>query len=274
MTTPVVLAAAQQNRYLAEAISALPGYREALDVAGQAQRMMLGSLTAPPPSGPLVSGTVSEEWVDQMIDHAAAVARAEQRRKVLLTLKLDAEGRAQGIYSANMNKMLAHLNSELTALLEQVSAVADRLGGVGTAEQAIARDAGALWKQLTTLADEYGMLRDAQRQLMTGLVDYVIAARPPAGGEDHASDLYLRNLDELWPSWRNPGQRGEGVIHIDGTPHRYEPWPTDRVQLLLWLVKSQAEAWIPTTKQLDRLREERTKRANPNPKVSLAVPIT
>lgn len=48
---------------------------------------------------------------------------------------------------------------------------------------------------------------------------------------------------------------------------RYEPWPSDPVQLMLWLVRSPADPWVPTPAQLEKLRTERTARANPMPKV-------
>jgi hypothetical protein len=270
VTAPVELIQARRNRYLSAAIDSLDGYHKALDVAAQAQAMLDG-LTAPeavpPELNPHTTGRLTDEWIDRTIDHTDAVARLERWRGVLLDVARDAKGNASGIYSQNVNHILAQLNNDLTGLLAEVSTIADELGGVSTPTQAIANDRGAQWKQLSGLSDDYALLRDAQRIVMAGQIDYVMSAKPIAGGEEHASDLYLANLDDLWPSWRKPGQVGQQVVNVDMSSHRYEPWPVDRTELMLWLATSDVEPWIPTTTELDELHAERRNRMNPNPRV-------
>jgi hypothetical protein len=89
---------------------------------------------------------------------------------------------------------------------------------------AVSGVAGPQWKQLRDLADDYAKLHRAQHNLMPAEVVYNAKA---LFGDEHASDLYLKNLDDLWPNWRNPGQGKDYVIHINGEEHRYEPWPVD-----------------------------------------------
>jgi hypothetical protein len=144
------------------------------------------------------------------------------------------------------------------------------LDGASTAEQAIAKDRAPAWKRLTELAGDYSTLRVAQRALMSGRTDLVTSSRSSNGGEDTASDLVLQNLDDLWPSWRNPGQT-ERVINVSGEPHRYEPWPAEPAQLLLWLVTSTAQPWVPTIPQLERLWDRRRNLANPNPRIAKGI---
>lgn len=99
---------------------------------------------------------------------------------------------------------------------------------------------------------------------MAGHIDHVTRARPTNGGEEHATDLYLSNLDDVWPHWKAPGG-GPQQINLDGTRPRYEPWPDELHQLLLWLATSKAEPWIPTLPELEKLWQQRKNRANPNP---------
>jgi hypothetical protein len=269
MTTPLDLTRARTNKFLAKAIDGLPEYHTALAVAERAQRM-LAALAAvpdlPEQDHPLVSGRITEEWLSAVIDHEADVARLEKRRGLLLALSRDAQATAQNTYTLNGNKMLRQFHAELIGLLDGVREVAAELGAATTPEAAIADDCGPAWKQLKALAGDYDLLRAAQWTVMRSVgVDYVQSAQPIAGGESHASDLYLRNVDEVFPSWRNPGASGEVRINIDGSRPRYEPWPLDKTELLLWLVNSPAQAWIPTTDQLERLWDDRKARANPTP---------
>jgi hypothetical protein len=281
MTAPG-LRGAQQNRYLSAAIDELPRYRQALDVAEQAQQK-LNSLTAPPevPAelNPLVSGTLSDEWITATLGHTAVTTRIEQTRGVLLTLNRDARSTASSIYAASADLMLTHFHDELANLLAEVSSIAARLGGASTPAEAIANDRGTEWRELTPLTEAYKELRDAQRSVMTsGLRDYVMSAQPPAGGDEHTSDLFLRNLDDLVPEWRvPPHRRNAQVINFDGRNHKYEPWPSDPTELLLWLATSSAQPWIPTSGQLDALNRARRDRMNPDPRVLPGirdVPIT
>jgi hypothetical protein len=71
-------------------------------------------------------------------------------------------------------------------------------------------------------------------------------------------------LDEVWPQWRKGGGDMQ-YINLNGAPHRYEPWPAEDTQLLIWLATSRAQAWIPTPGQLHQLWAERQRRANPKP---------
>ncbi|MGH3968898.1 MAG: hypothetical protein ACRDTV_12490 [Mycobacterium sp.] len=270
VTRPI---SAQGNRYLAKVVDELAGHRTALDVAAQAQQM-LDSLVAPEgiPADlhPLNTGAVNDEWVDASIAHTAAVAMLERRRGVLLELLRDANAQAASVITHNINQLLTRLNDDLTHLLDEARQAAAQLGGATTAEEAIAEDAGTHWKALTALAGEYALLREAQDDVMRRApFDYLNGSRPANGqGEDHTSDLRLANLDQLWPDWRDPGIK---TIRMDGGRDRLEPWPEDNAGLLLWLVTSPAQAWIPTLPQLDQLRTKRIARSNPMPKVIAGV---
>jgi hypothetical protein len=62
--------------------------------------------------------------------------------------------------------------------------------------------------------------------------------------DDIASDLILRNLDQLMPTWRRPDDRFTMGMRELGDRR---PWPTDDpLAELVWLATSDAEPWLPT----------------------------
>lgn len=84
---------------------------------------------------------------------------------------------------------------------------------------------------------------------------HVLAKREAGSrGDDWTSLSRIRNLDELWPHWRNPGLAQR--VNIDGTKDRAEPWPNDQTQRLLWFRRHGAQLWIPRLTELDALFRE------------------
>ncbi|WP_322857763.1 hypothetical protein [Mycobacterium shigaense] len=213
---------------------------------------------------PIDCGNISDEWLTQTIEYTQATETWDKQRIALLALMRDARNRAQTLRQNAVPKILGALDEELRRLLIEVQTVSDALGDADTAQAAVANDAGPQWKRLAELADDYAELRAAQHQLMSP--EIVFSAKADFG-EEHASDLYLKNLDDIWPAWRNPDTSNERVVNVNGAQHRSEPWPTDPTELLLWLVRSNAQPWIPNEQQLQRLRSDRAARANPTPKV-------
>jgi len=99
-------------------------------------------------------GKIPEGWLDEMIDHATAVARYTQSRNILVGLKQTAASRASSILTTGIDRILTALNDDLTQLLGQVAEIVHELNGAASAEQAVTNDAGAAWKHLTALADD------------------------------------------------------------------------------------------------------------------------
>lgn len=138
-----IATAARHNRYLARQVDGLPNYHEALELADEAQHR-LDSLPAtaeiPAELNPLSAWTISDEWIDRTLDRKTEVELLHRHRELLLRLKRDALGHAQGIYNANVNTMLSGLGADLQSLLDEVSDVADQLDGTTTAEAAVTND--------------------------------------------------------------------------------------------------------------------------------------
>lgn len=259
------------NQYLDTALASLPGYERALDVGKQAKTLLDG-LAAPinVVVDPLVSGVVSAEWMTETLNAAAAAGLLERQRGILLDLAHRADATARSAIQTNIDVLLTRLHGDLVTLLDEATEVGNQLGDAGTPEEVIAADVGTAWKRLTELADQYWMLRDAQRQVMTHApVDINVGARRTDGtGDAHCSDLYLAGLDDIWRDWRDPNPT---TIRIDGQQDRLEPWPpeTQQTAFLLWLVRSRsiARPWIPTPRQIDQHRAHQQAKRNPLPKV-------
>lgn len=169
-----------------------PEYFVAQRIASEAKELL--KHLAPPAAElphPLDSGEIRDEWIDETAELETRRQQMERRRGVLLTLLRDARMRAQHLRASQTQNVLAALNDELKALLAQVEQISNELGDVETAQDAIAHDAGPQWKRLTELADDYAELRQAQLGLMSS--DDIFDTTP-ADGEDHASDLFLKNL--------------------------------------------------------------------------------
>lgn len=273
MTTPPQVATMlrmPENPYLKRAAEALPGYREALELLADADEY-LRNISAPQKDSaeldPLRSGTISPEWHDALDAAEAAAARYEKHRHRTLTIKQRAIGRATSILTSGVNLMLCALDDELTRLKSEVKDVERRLGGASTSDEAIALGVAPDWRKLQAdLAPEYATLRDAQTYLLLNVAprSYWTSCRPPLGGENHASVAWIRNLPQLWPDFRQPGLSSTR-INLDGSQHREEPWPTDDgPQFLLWAIRSGAELWIPTLRQIDQLFRDLRQRDNPD----------
>lgn len=251
-----------------------PEYHAAKKLVVEAERMIAAPPAFPTAADqldPFALGEIHEEWVDALIDQKDTQDRLQRRRAILLDLRNAAESRATTAASSINTQVLAAYHDELMKLLDEAEELAGQLGGVDSAEAAIALDRGPVWKRLSQLADDYADLRRAQRARTS--TDLIRRAQPAQGGEEHASDLYIANLDEIWPEWRTGGAaNGVSINHVGGAEHRYEPWPREPVQLLLWLATGPAEAWVPTAAELHRHWADRQKRANPMPAPGPAEP--
>lgn len=246
-------------------------YEVLLSVVRDAQQRMLRLV---PPSNelphPFDSGRISDEWLESIVEAQRVRADNERRRGVLATLVNDGNMRAAQLLSTATDDLLTAYQSELKRLLAEVSDLAEQLDGITTADAALRADRVAQWKELIRLADDHDTLRSRQLEHYDWQIKF--ESSPAIQGEPYASDLYLSNLDEIWPGWRNPQRTTIHLNAVGGAAERLEPWPADKTQLLLWLVRSPAKPWIPTHRQIQRLRQDRVARANPLPKAKPGQP--
>jgi hypothetical protein len=241
------------------AVAALPGYRQAVDTASACDQW-LSTPPELPTVDPELAEHITEEWLTAERARENALTDYEARRRIVQSRRELAANQAQSIFNTGADLILGVLQDELTKLLNRAAGVLPELGGATTPAEAIATDAGAAWKQFGALSDEYSELRSAQTFVMLrASVGLWRSCTPSLPSEDHCNLAFIRNIDELWPNWRQYGlDRRRVDLSDNATPARDQPWPADSgPELLVWLLTSDAEAWIPTTKQLRELFNER-----------------
>ena len=59
-----------------------------------------------------------------------------------------------------------------------------------------------------------------------------------------ATDTTLRNLDQIFPAWREPDTTHTTLSDAPQADPR--PWPQDPISQLVWLATSEAQPWVPT----------------------------
>ncbi|MEN4399375.1 hypothetical protein ACNQR7_26965 [Mycolicibacterium senegalense] len=247
-----------------EAQTVAPEREEAVRILNEAQQK-LASFMAPIPDGtvdlhPFTSGAVTDEWLDAAVRRQQLLDEHRAKENVLRSFIKEVGDWLQSM-KPDPSAALRKYSDRLGQLLDEATELVDVLGEVRTPQAAIDAGRATEWAQLCNLSRDYTELRAAQDEHTPA--DVKTRARALSNADPHASDTYIRNLDDIWPSWRHPAGTPR-TTYLDGRPDDpAEPWPQDPVQLLIWLVTSNAEPWIPTLKQLQRLWAERADRQNP-----------
>jgi hypothetical protein len=208
------------------------------------------------------TGRVTDEWVDAVKAHAAAIDESTLRRNIVVQQKQQAANQASQLVASGADLVLRTLQTDLTELLGLVADIIPDLNGATTPAEAIAKDAGAAWKELTDLASKYQDIRVSQSWLMMRASSQTWRnCSPDLPGEDHANIAFIKNVDDIWPAWRKGGPNMSTVFVGPGAaPNmRHEPWPAEQysADMLLWLVTSDAEPWLPTMRELRQMWAER-----------------
>ena len=225
------------------------------DKAQSALRALLPGI--PHPRDPDTADTDLDAWLE-------AVTQAEGAEKILATSRSaltrvvnNCDRRIESAV-ALPDPILSRLNDYLAELMVRVGDVVDCLNGARSPAEAIAADVGGAWRGLMPLRGEYDSLRQAQEWCLLGRTT-LIDARSRHIDDDHASDAWIKNMDDVWPDWNQPDR----TIRLSGDAPRRQPWPSGEAEMLVWLHNSDAEPWIPTVAQLAELHAERHRRLNP-----------
>lgn len=155
--------------------------------------------------------------------------------------------------------MLRSLSRDMDALMRDLAATVDQLGGATTPREVIAAGVGDAWNQLGGLRRQYDDLRQAQQLAMDAEL-----ARYQSNylNDPHANDAWIADLDTIFPDWRDKKGATRIVVTAIGTTEPDpRPWPVDDpTEQLVWLA-SNAQVWIPTHRQLDELHANRRAKA-------------
>ena len=195
------------------------GQRRADQVHGARQLLVDSFATA---------ASTGAAWPDgrSVVEAEAADAARREERNALA----QAAAAAQAIYNAAVedvaDQLIAgSLRPGVEQVLAEVADAAQALGphGAASVEALLAAPKAAreAWLRLDGLANKYAVLRQARTLLV----------RTNSAADSTSLFGEVRNLNELWPTWR------------DRTGH---PWPDDPRQRMLWLVGPDVQVWMPT----------------------------
>ncbi|MCX2755511.1 hypothetical protein [Gordonia sp. 4N] len=252
--------ACNDNPHLDRAVRTLDGFATAISVQQQATERLKGlvSTKATVEFEPMLSGDITDKWLNTAVRDRVQARDTDIRIELLENLRIAAESDAANIVELGADTILAALDTELQTLVANASDAAQLLSGATTATEAISRGAHAAWADLTKHAEQYADLRIAQRHIITSMSpDLVIASQTQHQPDAHASDLFIGNLDELWPNWRRPETYGHAGYSGDNGYGNTTPWPNEPVEQLVWMVTHDAQLWIPTMAKLEQLHTSR-----------------
>ncbi|MDT5348326.1 MAG: hypothetical protein QOH91_1613 [Mycobacterium sp.] len=258
-----IRALARVNDYFRKALNANPSYPAAVALRDRAQqaRDELPAVQRPDPPG-------TEDDLGAWLDAVAEADAAERARTAKIVALTQLLGRCDGDISmcvlGDPDGVLESLSRDFEALMKDVDAAVQRLGGARTPTEVIVNNASEAWNELGVLRQSYDALRVAQSAVMASAAPHMVQASKSLHLDDPlASDVMIANLDDVFPTCRQSQSR-----NLDGTLIDLRPWPVDDyIAELVWLSSSEARPWIPTLAQLEELHADRIARANPMPNV-------
>lgn len=187
------------------------------------------------------------DLVDQLarinqVEHAQASTRA-----LLSDLANQLSSDLDRALTDHVDDLLTHLAGQLDDVLPAAASALGDLAGAATADAAIAAGVPAAWTAWTKAVRTYTDVRDAQRLVARKLV----GIEPGSSSVRYEDVALIRDMAAVfphWPAWRRYGwTENEHGERQTLTP----PWPgdDDPATYLEWLVKSDADPWVPTTAQ-------------------------
>lgn len=252
-----VMARARTSPHYARAVTARPGYLEAVDLRDKAlaaqQYLPATDYPTPPAKGEDLNAYLNA-YITAWTEDQARTATTEAIAVVIG----DCERRIRSAID-EPNAVLSVLAADLNELMAQLKDVVTRLNGATTPTEAINADTVNAWKELPAIRREYDSIRHAQTLVLIDDPHSAMNNRSDHLDDPLASDLILRNLDQLLPTWRDADTR----ISMQGSPPERRPWPADELEQLVWFVNSSAEVWLPTSSELSELHAARRERLNP-----------
>ncbi|MET8796133.1 hypothetical protein ABZV91_06700 [Nocardia sp. NPDC004568] len=250
-----------KNPVLGEAVESLPGYTAAMDVLEQSIQRR-DALGAPPELIPeeveevITAGVIPDDFAERVSAHRAATADHQATHEALEILRGKALHRCNSIILANLDQVFVHLNGRLVAVVDEAKAPAEVLRDIHSADDAIraGTDAIRAFEQFDGLWKRYREIREAQDHALRhfGGADLIQQGRSNRCRDELANDLFIANLDEVYPQWRHwPGDSREHSVDRG-------PWPEPGPLQLKWLIANGAYLWVPTKPQFDGLKAART----------------
>ncbi|WNG94997.1 hypothetical protein [Mycobacterium sp. ITM-2016-00318] len=259
MPAPEIIGRTKSNPYFRRAIAS-PEFEAVVEE----RELLLRRLTTLPAVEATEWPTVVNDQTLAAWEEAVVAEDAQTRARAVkhgrLTARLDALAGHFGSLAVDYARLCQSLDSDLHELMATVDEHVARLDGARSPDEIIAAggDAVSAYNELRSLRTSYDLLREAQKWSTPSHM-WVSSASRYFYDDPLASNLAIRNLDEIFPCWRD-GRTSTVVISGDEPDPR--PWPKDPVAQLIWLSTSAAEVWVPTEAQLNQLHAERRARRN------------
>lgn len=208
--------------------------------------------------------------LDNLVDRIVAIDQDNTRRAtardVLTGLRSRLDGKLTALDREHVDTALAHLDRQLTALVDRARPVLAALGDVADVDTAIDRGVAEQWRDAHRLAEDIDALRDAQVDL--------IAHRYTTGHGAAVADAAVR----LWGSITDPGEHstpGDLTAVWESARARGErpapPWAGPTLDALRYLCRDDVEPVVPSIGTLTRTRKAVTEPAERGPRASMIV---
>jgi hypothetical protein len=234
------------NQRLGDLVAArVPRYAALLAIGARAAAMLAdverddSDATPPLPTTP---DKVTDKWLNAEVDRRLATAQREARanvlREVVSTSASEADSLLYKYVDDLFNGLAEQLDEVLRAAAVEVFALDESGIDVTTSDEAIQAGCADQWKTIIDLMPVYADIRAAQRQLVHALGDGFDRIKCGDTGvviDDEARLYFHRNLDDIAPGWRG----GEQL-----------PWSSNPVERLVWCLRHDSGAWVPTTSQI------------------------
>lgn len=260
MTTPTALPSVLAdfgagNATLVAAVEAVPGYA-AHAAAKAALTPRVQAAAADLAAAQAARADLARDTADALLAGAAlpadvpkraaachdALTRAEATVTLLKSVTSHLTEQSDAILRGAPSALLDHLNGQLQAAVMEARAL--DLAAATDAEEAIEVGSTEAWSRFATLRATALYIREAQRTVMTRLVDSDLAQHLDTFGA-------VRNYAALFPRWFENQQRIPAST-LNGEPVPFAPpWPTDPPSFWLYAATHpDLDAWVPTPDQL------------------------
>ncbi len=201
---------------------------------------------------------------------ANAQTAADNQVKMMLSQLLASIGQERDTaIRRGVDKMLAHLDGDLTTTLGKLRTATTKVAGLTSAQDAIDAGAVADWQTLTAARTRYDHIRAAQRLIVGRLWPEDLTGRMVMQNAEPVA-LHIANPTEVFPQWATWSRFGHLVDQYGAKEQLHAPWPDvkdDPDRFTDWLINTpQAQAWVPTSDMYEQLLSELFHaRADPNP---------
>ncbi|MFJ9371386.1 hypothetical protein ACIRRA_44275 [Nocardia sp. NPDC101769] len=251
------------------ALESVAGFSEAVQVADQAEEMLAELEQAPPLQtidldSIISDGKIPDSLLASVGESHLKTEIVSQKIRILRELRAKAAYRIESIASNGRDEILSNLDSQMQAVVSGIKSAVEALGDASNMTEAVEAGTADAWRNLTQLRGEYNLLRGSQSKVLVEVLGSIRVTKSTRTSDERASELHIRNLDDVWPEWATPVDPatytttpGVDADHFMNRGFDSQPWPADTDEFLVWAARNGVAMWIPTTAQVRELADTR-----------------